>query len=178
MIMRTDWNFSLSDDDILRGQGVDPDVIKVSRPRLMAAVQRAQTQGLGLIHPISLTQEVAIRTYLHENIVLENGVVLTGPLVTQHLAGAERVVAAICTIGPEHAIIKTVKGTTMKAVYLFATLKKSDTLWLFPFLSFEKAGSITVWIGTERTVINIAKFVAALKFPIAASDTKNARTMF
>ena len=52
-------------------------------------------------HPVALTSEVLVRDHRHERILLEGGVSLTGPLVARHLAGAQRVVAAICTVGPE-----------------------------------------------------------------------------
>ena len=37
----------------------------------------------------------------HERIHLEGGTTLTGPQVASHLGGAQRVVAAVCTIGPQ-----------------------------------------------------------------------------
>jgi hypothetical protein len=107
MTVLTNWNFSLSADDVMRGQGTDPDVIRTSRPRLLAAAKRAQSLGLGLIHPVSLTKEVTILTHHHGRILLEGGGVLTGPLVTRHLAGAQRVIAALCTIGPELEVAVT-----------------------------------------------------------------------
>jgi hypothetical protein len=101
MTVLTNWNFSLSADDVLRGQGADPEVIRTLKPRLMGAAKRALSKGIALIHPVSLIKEVTIHKHRHESILLEGGGVLTGPLVTRHLAGAQRVVAAICTIGPD-----------------------------------------------------------------------------
>ena len=60
----TDFSFTLGADDVLRGEGVDPDIAHLKR-------------------------------------LLEGGKMLTGPLVTRHLAGAQRVAVAICTIGAE-----------------------------------------------------------------------------
>ncbi|MGB8213288.1 MAG: hypothetical protein WCE68_06990 [Anaerolineales bacterium] len=97
----TDWQLSLGVDDILRGQGADPQVVRAGKPLLMAVAERAITQGVGLIHPIALTHTLVVRQHRHTRILLEGGATLTGPLVTRHLAGAQRVVAAVCTIGPE-----------------------------------------------------------------------------
>ncbi len=100
MTILSDWKFSLSADDVLRGQGANPDIVRTGKPRLMAAVERALSQGLNLIQPVSQTGEVIVITHSHKRLFLDGGRELTGPLVTRHLAGAQRVVAAICTIGP------------------------------------------------------------------------------
>lgn len=100
MTILSDWKFTLSADDVLRGQGANPGIVRTRKPRLMAAVERALSQGLGLIQPVAQTGEVIVIKHSHERLFLEGGRALTGPLVTRHLAGAQCVVAAICTIGP------------------------------------------------------------------------------
>jgi hypothetical protein len=97
----TDCQLSLDLDDILRGQGADPETIRKRKPLLLMVAERALKEGTSLLHPVVQTHEVVIQSHRHQNILLENGSMLTGPLVTSHLAGAQRVVAAICTIGPE-----------------------------------------------------------------------------
>jgi hypothetical protein len=101
MMITSDWNFSLSTDDILRGQGADPQIVRSSKPKLMVAAQRALAEGIVLIRPIALTREVSISGFRHERILLETGTALTGSLVTQQLGGAQRVVVAVCTIGSD-----------------------------------------------------------------------------
>jgi len=95
------WNISLTKDDILRGQGADPQIVHFRKPSLLKAAERALIEGLGFIHPMTLTVENKVQEHRHERIFLVDGAVLTGPLVTKHLSGAQRVVAAVCTIGPE-----------------------------------------------------------------------------
>ena len=99
MTVLRDWKYALSVDDILRGEGADPESIRKRKPQLVLEAERALNDGMCLIHPIALTCEIAIRSHHHGRIFLENGTTLTGSLVTQHLAGARRVVAAVCTIG-------------------------------------------------------------------------------
>ena len=88
-------------DDILRGQGMDPETVRTRKPILAEAADRARTEGPGLVHPVALIREIIVREHRHKRILFENGATLTGPLVTRHLGGAERVAAVICTIGPE-----------------------------------------------------------------------------
>jgi hypothetical protein len=45
--------------------------------------------------------EFRVLEHRHEQIHLEKAKKLTGPLVTRHLAGAQRVVAAVCSIGSD-----------------------------------------------------------------------------
>jgi hypothetical protein len=101
MTLLTDWNLTISTDEILYGQGIDPQVVRLRKPLLMQAAERAYTQGLSLIHPLALIEEAQVRDHRHERIHLEGGTTLTGPQVAGHLGGAQRVVAAVCTIGPE-----------------------------------------------------------------------------
>ncbi len=58
-------------------------------------------EGLKLIHPVAMLREVGIREHRHNRILCEEGDELTGPLVARHLSGAERLIAVVCTIGPE-----------------------------------------------------------------------------
>jgi hypothetical protein len=101
MDLSKDWNISIGTDEILRGQGADPQIVRARKPALLRAAERAHAAGLGLLHPMSLTAEVMVQEHRHELIRLVGGMALTGPLVTQQLGGAQRVVAAVCTIGPE-----------------------------------------------------------------------------
>jgi hypothetical protein len=101
MILSKDLNFPINIDDILRGQGADPQIVHDSKPSLLKAAERALAKGLGLIHPIVLIEEVEVLELRHEKILLMGGIALTGPQVTQQLKGARRVVAAVCTIGPD-----------------------------------------------------------------------------
>jgi hypothetical protein len=101
MLTSMDWNFSLSADDVLRGQGMNPQVVGNGKPLLHAAAERALADGVGLIRPVAQTTEIVVSQHRHGRILLDGGAVLTGPLVTQQLGGAQRLVAAVCTIGSE-----------------------------------------------------------------------------
>ena len=97
----TDLQLSLSVDEILRGQGADPQIVHAGKPRLIQAAERALAEGGSLLHPVALTHEVDVKFHRHDRILLKGGAELTGSLVARHLAGAQRVVAALSTIGPE-----------------------------------------------------------------------------
>jgi len=101
MNLPKNWNLKITTDDILRGQGADPQIVRARKPALLKTAERAFINGLVLTHPITLTAEIVVREHRHERILMVNGLALTGPLVTQQLSGSQRIVAAVCTIGPE-----------------------------------------------------------------------------
>jgi hypothetical protein len=97
----TDFDPTLSVDDILRGEGMDPTIARAKRPVLVKAATKALQLGLTKLHPVAAVCDVNVLEHRHERIKLDVGTLFTGPLVARHLAGAERVAAVVCTIGAE-----------------------------------------------------------------------------
>ncbi len=100
MELWTDFTFPLSPDDILRGEGADPESARARRPALEAAAAEALRLGLPVLAPAAAVREINVLEQRHERVLLAGGQ-LSGPLAARHLAGAERVAAVVCTIGPE-----------------------------------------------------------------------------
>lgn len=94
----TDFTLSLSIDDILRGEGANPEK---KRPALVKAAEEGLRLGLPTLQPAACIQEAKVIEHRHNQILLEGGIKLTGPLAVRFLAGAERVSAVVCTIGAE-----------------------------------------------------------------------------
>ena len=101
MTISTKWDLNLNIDDILRGQGADPQVVHSAKPRLLSMAESVFSNDLGLLHPIAIFTEFRVLEHRHEQIHLEKAKKLTGPLVTRHLAGAQSVVAVVCSIGSD-----------------------------------------------------------------------------
>ena len=97
----TEFDLTLDVDDILRGEGMDPNIVHVRRPALVKSAEEALKVGLAKLHPAAAVCEVNVLEHRHERIRLESGTLLTGPLAARHLAGADRVAAVVCTIGAE-----------------------------------------------------------------------------
>jgi hypothetical protein len=101
MTILTDWKFTLSADDVLRGQGADPETVRTKKPALLKAASAALHAGFTKLRPAAVIQKAKVIEHRHDRIRLKGGKELTGPLVAHHLAGAEQVILAVCTIGPE-----------------------------------------------------------------------------
>ncbi len=95
-----DFHLALEVDDVLRGQGADPAVVRARRPALVQAAEQALEQGMARVQPAALVQEVRVLEHRHDRLLLAGGGRLTGTRVAGHLAGAVRVAVALCTIGP------------------------------------------------------------------------------
>jgi len=100
MHLLNDLPLSITLDQVLLGQGADPQVIRARRPRLVAAAERALAEGLPLLTPRVAYEQLVVREIRHERILLENGESLTGPLIAQQLMSAQSVVILVCTVGP------------------------------------------------------------------------------
>ena len=95
-----DFELNLDPDDVLRGQGADPAVIRQRSPRLLKYAEQALIIGGELIQPRALIREVPVTAVRHERLIVEGGR-LSGSVITAQLGAAATVCAVICTVGEE-----------------------------------------------------------------------------
>lgn len=119
MAVLSGWVLDLSPDDVLRGQGADPAVIRSRRPGLVSVAERALESGSELLQPRVAFSRRAVRGLRHERLMLEGGA-LQGPLIAQHLAAAELVTLMVCTVGDriEAEVARTMDGDPSYALAL------------------------------------------------------------
>ncbi len=101
MELLKDFDLSLTPDDVLRGQGADPAIVRDRKPALLNAASLALEQGYAKLHPAAMLHHVKVVEHRHERILLEGGKELVSPLVSHHLAGAEQVALVLTTVGTE-----------------------------------------------------------------------------
>ena len=99
MELLEDFSLTLCEDDVLRGEGADPEIVRGGKTPILKAASSALHEGFSKLRPIALIESVKIVEHRHERILLQGGNELASPLVAHHLAGAEHVVVVICTIG-------------------------------------------------------------------------------
>lgn len=92
---------TLSVDDVLRGEGADPVVIRARNLELIKTAELALKQGSPWLKPGVVYRTLRVESFLHERVILEGGGVLHGRLIGQHLARATQVVAVVCSVGQE-----------------------------------------------------------------------------
>jgi hypothetical protein len=101
MELWTDFPINLSTDDILWGEGVNPEIAHTKRPAIIKTADAAKVLGFTKIKPLVATQEAKILEHHHNEIIITGGKKMTGSLITQSLAGAEKIIAVVCTIGAD-----------------------------------------------------------------------------
>ena len=96
-----EWDLKISVDQVLRGQGADPEAMRRRRPEIVQAAEWALQEGLPLLQPSVLQRDLEVDEMRHERLKLKGAGSLSGRLISQHLAGAERVTVFLCTVGPQ-----------------------------------------------------------------------------
>ncbi|MCP4142442.1 MAG: hypothetical protein GY755_19565 [Chloroflexi bacterium] len=95
------FSFNVNVDQVLKAQGADPQIIRKRRPQLVKFAEAALEQGLPLLEPKVIFEELNILSLTHEQLLLENQGKLKGRIIADQLAGAQKVIVILCTIGPK-----------------------------------------------------------------------------
>jgi hypothetical protein len=96
-----EFDLSLNIDDVLIGEGMEPDIVRTKRPLLVRAAAGALQVGNPIIHPIALMYRKKILEKRSESILLQGGEVLASPFLAHHAAIEDEIVLVISTIGSE-----------------------------------------------------------------------------
>ena len=112
MAIYRDWDLALDVEQVLSGQGIDAATARTRRPALVEAARWALAEGLPLLEPVVQAETYRVDTIRHARVQFVGGGSLSGPLVSQHLAGAERVTLILCTLGSQ---METVAGEVLRS---------------------------------------------------------------
>ena len=99
MTLWSDFEINLNVQDVLRGEGVDPEKVGLRRPALVEVASDALIQGRSKIHPLAVLDTFKVHEHHHARILLEGGGKLISPFVAKQFAGAEQIKLVVCTIG-------------------------------------------------------------------------------
>lgn len=89
----------LNVESVLRGQGADPEIMKIRSPRLVSLAERALEEGTRLLKPAVLYKQLHVKEVRHDQLILEDKLRITGEIITRHLASVESIIVVICTVG-------------------------------------------------------------------------------
>ena len=112
----TDFDFQLTANDVLKGQGIDPER---ASERLYASAESVLEEAHSLLKPAALYTVVRVTDFDHQKITFKEGS-FEGPLVAKALAGADDLNIAACTIGEdlENSVVEIMSENPVKAVTL------------------------------------------------------------
>ena len=87
-------------DDVVRAQGgADPQILRERKPQLFTYAETAIEEGLPLLDPQVIFEEFNVLSQKHELLLLEGQHKLKGKIIGDQLAGVEKVIVILCTIG-------------------------------------------------------------------------------
>jgi hypothetical protein len=110
-----EWELTPDIDQVLRGQGAVPEIIRTRSPNLVDLAERAIAEGSSLIRPRLIYRRMVLESVMHERLLLHGGGKLQSSLLAQHLSPAEELVLVICTIGAaiDSAITEAFKADSL-----------------------------------------------------------------
>jgi hypothetical protein len=88
-------------ESVLRGQGADPEVLKLRNPRLISIAEKALHEGVKLLKPAVLYRQLQVEEARHDQLILEDKFKISGEIVSRHLVSVQSIIAIICTVGSE-----------------------------------------------------------------------------
>ncbi len=97
---RRDFDIRLDEDEYLRFHG-EHFARLIRAPARQAAFQEALKEMRESMQPAAAWESHPVKGFLHQSLLLENGVRLGGGPVVEVMNGAEELFAAVLTLGPE-----------------------------------------------------------------------------
>ncbi len=99
MPILTPTEINLTVNDVLRGQGAKPELIRQRNPKFARIAEEALQMGLSIMTPQVLYAWKNVETLRHEKLILDGGEKLSGRLISQHLKTAEKIVFILVSLG-------------------------------------------------------------------------------
>lgn len=93
--------FSITVDQVIRAQGMNPQRVRQKSPKLIDLTAKAIEKGVTHLQPQAIYEELGVVASQKDSLWLSNGKSLSGELIGQVLADAEKVFIIVCTIGTE-----------------------------------------------------------------------------
>jgi len=99
--IRSDWQLAINADMVLQRQGARPIKVRGRQPRLVALAERAIAEGMRWIRPQVAYQVLKILEVQPSLLILTKDVQLIGSGIVRKFAGADFLILAVATVGPE-----------------------------------------------------------------------------
>jgi len=92
---------TLDINEVLKGQGADPEIVAKRKPGLVRIAQTALDIGMPLVHPDFFSHSLPVISFKEDEFLLENGISIKSSKAARLVCGADAIVMVICTIGTE-----------------------------------------------------------------------------
>lgn len=100
MFIKRDFDLTFDPAEYLESQ-TEHFARLVERPAIRPRFEKALEEIPALVEPAACYDSFPISEYLHDRVILENGVRIGGGPVVDVVHGAEEMIVGVCTIGPK-----------------------------------------------------------------------------
>jgi hypothetical protein len=107
MTILNHWEINISNQEVIKAQGANPDTILQRRPSLLENISEGMNIGSALIKPQVIYERYRVKKFVHQRLELitntsKNGKgYLSGELIAKHLAHSQEIIVIVCTVGDE-----------------------------------------------------------------------------
>ncbi len=95
------WVLPITEDQIIRAQGADPEIIRTRKPGIYEIASHALTLGMPLVKPVVVSHYYPVKHVVHNAIILENEIRISSSLVSNVLKNAHTIIPFVCSIGKD-----------------------------------------------------------------------------
>ena len=86
-------------NEVIWGQGGNPEIVQARRPKLVTIAEQAIEVGYHHLKPQVMYEEFEIASLDEDTLTLTGVGSLNGPLFAKHMIGADKVLIVVCTVG-------------------------------------------------------------------------------
>jgi len=101
MLLKNNWILHITEEQIIRTQGADPEIIRLRKPTIFRTASQALELGIPLVKPVVVNQSYAVKRITHTGIVFGNDSRIISSLVSNELKNAYTIIFFVCSIGHE-----------------------------------------------------------------------------
>jgi|WetSurMetagenome_2_1015567.scaffolds.fasta_scaffold167772_2 hypothetical protein len=93
------WALPITEEQIIRAQGADPDILRTRKPGIYKIASQALALGMPLVKPVVVSQSYTVKHIVHNTIILEGETRITSPLVANIFKNTHSIIPFVCSIG-------------------------------------------------------------------------------
>ena len=93
------WVLPITEEQIIRAQGADPEIIRTRKPGIYKIASQALTMGMPLVKPVVVSHSYSVKHIVHNAIILEDETRIPSSLVANVLKNAHTIIPFVCSIG-------------------------------------------------------------------------------
>jgi hypothetical protein len=93
------WDLHITEEQIIRAQGADPEIIRTRKPGIYKIASQALAMGMSLVKPVVVSHSYAVKHIVHNAIILKDEIRIPISLVANVLKNAHTIIPFVSSIG-------------------------------------------------------------------------------